>query len=143
MKYFDQAKPGRTIVVRLEPGEFVLAGIQQVIAEAEIQDGYIASGIATFDRCRLHTAVNTTLPPEFVYPEWKDSPLEVCAIQGIIADGVPHLHVVVSDENKAVAGHLEESRILFVCEIVIQELLGQALTRRPVSDFVSELVEKE
>ena len=143
MKYFDQAKLGRAIVVRLEPGEFVLAGIQQVIEEAGIHDGYIASGIATFDRCRLHTAVNTELPPEFVYPEWLDAPLEVCAIQGIIADGIPHLHVVVSDANKAVAGHLEESRILFVCEIVIQELLGQTLTRQPISEFISQLVEKD
>ncbi|MCE5195878.1 MAG: DNA-binding protein [Negativicutes bacterium] len=142
MKYFDQAKPGRTIVVRLEPGELILAGIRQVIAEAGIRDGYIASGIATFDRCRLHTAVNTKLPPEFVYPEWLDTPLEVCAIQGVIADGIPHLHVVVSDADKAVAGHLEESRILFVCEIVIQELLGQTLTRQPISEQISQLVEK-
>jgi len=143
LKFYDQAKPGRTIVVRLNPGDYVMESLRQVIREAELKDGYIASGVASFDHCRLKTAVNVSQPPVFVYPEWNDVPLEVVALQGFIAEGQPHIHVVVSDEKHAVAGHLEESRILFVGEIVIQELVGQTYSREPISKSLNQIVAKE
>lgn len=143
MKFYDQAKPGRTIVVRLNPGDYVMESLRQVIREAGLKDGYIASGVASFDHCRLKTAVNVSQPPIFVYPEWNDVPLEVVAIQGFIAEGQPHVHVVVSDEKLAIAGHLEESRILFVGEIVIQELVGQTYTREPISKSLNQIIAKE
>jgi predicted DNA-binding protein with PD1-like motif len=142
MKFYDQAKPGRTIVVRLNPGDYVMESLRLVIDQADLKNGYIASGIASFDHCRLKTAINVSQPPVFVYPEWNDVPLEVVALQGFIAEGQPHVHVVVSDDKQAVAGHLEESRILFVGEIVIQELVGQEFTREPISASLNQIVAK-
>ena len=74
MKFYDQAKPGRTLVVRLNPGDYVMESLRQVIREACLKDGYIASGVASFDHCRLKTAVSVSQPPVFVYPEWNDVP---------------------------------------------------------------------
>ena len=143
MKFYEGAKPGRTIVVRLNPGEYVMQNLKKVIEEANLSDGYIASGIASFDECRLKFAVHCNQPPEFVYPEWKNHPLEVVSIQGFIADSLPHIHVVISDQHGAYAGHLEEGRILYVGEIVIQELVGQTFTLEPISPYLNQIIEKK
>lgn len=48
---------------------------------------------------------------------------------GVIADGRPHLHAVVSDNKKAYAGHLEKGcRVLYLAEIVVLELEDVELT---------------
>lgn len=66
--------------------------------------------------------------------------MELASIDGIIADGVPHLHTVVSDHEKAYAGHLEPGcRVLYLAEIVIMELEGDALTRIKNEKGINEL----
>ena len=48
----------------------------------------------------------------------------------MIAGGVPHLHMVVSDHEKAYSGHLEKGcRVLYLAEVVIIELDGAQLHR--------------
>lgn len=143
MKYYDQAKPGRTIVLRFDTGDFVVEGIRQVLRDAEVKNGYIASAVASFDNCRLKAALDVSFPPKFAYPEFNDMPLEVVALQGFIADGEPHLHVVVSNHQEALAGHLEEARILYVGEVVIQEIIGQEFIRESVSSHLERIIEKK
>jgi len=64
------------------------------------------------------------------FERWEDKPLELSSIDGVIADGKPHLHAVVSDKEKAYSGHLEEGcRVLYLAEIVIVELVGANLSR--------------
>jgi hypothetical protein len=64
------------------------------------------------------------------FERWEDKPLEVSSIDGLIAGGVPHLHMVVSDHEKAYSGHLEEGcRVLYLAEVVIAELEAAGLHR--------------
>ncbi len=143
MQYFNNAELGRTIILRLDQGDHVLESIQRVLDETGITDGYIASGIGTLDYCRLHMVTTTGYPAVETYPEWKDEALELVSVSGIIADGKPHLHTVVSDKDKAYAGHMEpECRILYLGEIVIQELVGQAMERVRNSRGIFELETK-
>lgn len=143
MEYFDKAELGRTIILRLDQGDFVLESIKKVIDEVKITDGYIVSGIGTLDFCTLHMVTTTGYPPVECYPEWQDEPLELVSIDGIIADGQPHLHVVVSNKDSAVAGHLEPGcRVLYLGEIVIQEVTGQSLSRIRNSKNILELSPK-
>ncbi|MCL6614258.1 MAG: DNA-binding protein, partial [Firmicutes bacterium] len=75
-------------------------------------------------------------------PSWATPPLIIArhprprkpsAIQGLIIDGQPHLHAVVSDRERAYAGHLENGcRVLYLAEIAAMELAGgENLQRRP------------
>ena len=98
MKIFNRGKPGRTIILRLDQGDDVLDCVNQAIKENQIQDGYIASGIGTLDECVLHMVMTTGYPPVEFFARWQDKPLEVASISGIIADGFPHLHTVISDQ---------------------------------------------
>lgn len=143
MQYFDKAEMGRTIILRLDQGDYVLESIRKVLEETGITDGYVVSGIGTLDYCVLHMVTTTGYPPVECYPKWNDEPLELVSINGIIADGEPHLHAVISNKDKAFAGHLEPGcRILYLGEIVIQEIKGQALKRKKNNRNISELVPK-
>jgi len=130
-KYFKGAKVKEIYRLRLDPGDFLLESIQELIKRENITDGAITSGIGTLSECRMHW-ITTTSFPSVNKIETIRAPLEVSAIHGIIADGVPHLHMTVSDTNRAIAGHVEEGcRVMYLAEIVIESYEGVALTRRP------------
>jgi predicted DNA-binding protein with PD1-like motif len=130
MEYFSTGEIGRVYVLRLDPGDYVLESINQFIQKENINNGVIVSAIGTLDKCVLHMVMTTGYPPVEHFERWDDKPLELASIDGIIADGKPHLHTVVSDHQKAYSGHLEEgSRVLYLAEIVIMELKSLDLTR--------------
>jgi predicted DNA-binding protein with PD1-like motif len=142
VQYFEKGKFGRTIVVRLDQGDDVLESLVKTIKDNGIADGYVASGIGTLDQCVLHMVMTIGYPAVEYFAKWVDTPLELASISGIIAEGVPHLHAVVSSDTLAVAGHLEPGcRILYLGEVVIQEVLGQPLKRIKNSKNINELFE--
>ncbi len=129
METFTTNQTGRVFLMRLDPGDFVLESIRALIQKEKLVDAYVASAIGTLDFCVLHMVMTTTYPPVEHFERWENKPLELASIDGMIADGVPHLHTVVSDHQMAYAGHLEDGcRVLYLAEIVIVEL--QAGTKR-------------
>ena len=123
MESFTAKTSGKVVVLRLDPGDLLLESIQALIQKEGIRDGYIASAIGTLDYCVMHMVMTTGYPPIEYFARWEDKPLELSSIDGIIADGVPHLHMVVADHERAYAGHLEEGcRVLYLAEIVMVEL---------------------
>jgi predicted DNA-binding protein with PD1-like motif len=129
MEYFS-TDVGRIFLLRLDPGDYVLESINELVSKEKIKDAVIISAIGTLDRCVLHMVTTTGYPPKEFFKRWEDKPLELASIMGIIADGKPHLHGVVSDQEYAYAGHLEEGcRTLYLAEIVIIELKDAILIR--------------
>jgi predicted DNA-binding protein with PD1-like motif len=123
MEYFSLRNSGRVFAIRFDPGDDLLEGIQAFIQKEGIQDAFVASAIGTLDYCVLHMVMTTGYPPVEHFERWEDRPLEVSSIDGLIAGGVPHLHMVVSDHEKAYSGHLEKGcRVLYLAEVVIVEL---------------------
>lgn len=130
MESFETRTSGRVFALRLDPGDFLLESIQSFVQKEAIQDAYIASAIGTLDFCVMHMVMTTGYPPVEHFARWEDQPLEVTSIAGIIASGTPHLHMVVSDHERAYAGHLEPGcRVLYLAEIVIVELESTGLKR--------------
>lgn len=123
---------GRLVAIRLDPGEDILESITTFLQNEGIRNAVIISGIGTVDKCCLHFVTDITDPTKMDFKTWYDEPLEVVSIEGIIADGVPHLHMVISNNRQAWAGHIEPGcRVLFLCEIMIMETTGFMLTRVP------------
>jgi hypothetical protein len=130
MDYFSTQEIGRVFVLRLDQGDMVLESINELIAKEGIKDAVVISGIGTLDRCTLHMVMTTGYPPVEHFESWEDKPLELSSIDGIIANGKPHLHAVVADHEKAYSGHLENGcRVLYLAEIVIMEIKSLDLTR--------------
>lgn len=133
MKYYSAQAGGRVIVIRLNRGDLLRESIEQVIAEAGITDGTLVCGYGTLDNCTLHM-INTydVFPAREDYPHWENTPLELVSMTGVIADGIPHIHAVVSDRGRAIGGHLEPGcTVVYLAEIVIYEHENMKLTRKP------------
>ena len=144
MEIFTGNKFGKVHVLRLDRGDYLLESIESFIKDKNIQNAAILSGIGTLDYCVLHMVMTTGLPPVNHFEKWEDKPLEIASIDGIIADGSPHLHMTVSNHEYAYAGHLEHGcRVLYLCEIVIAEMDGFNFTRIKNKDDILELTNKE
>jgi hypothetical protein len=132
MNVISSTAPVEVIAIGIQPGEMLLESIRRACKDRDIRNGAVVSGIGTLKTCHLHYIRRTEFPPadEFYTLE---KPLELLSVSGIIADGDPHLHVVVSCGREEVyAGHLEEkSEVLYLAEIAILKCNELNLTRTP------------
>ncbi len=132
MDYFSAAEWGRTFILRLDRGDYVLESIIELINKENIKDAVVVSGIGSLDECVIHMVTNTETPYQEYFKRWSNQPLELASVSGLIINGQPHLHTVVSDTESACAGHLEKGcRILCLGEIVITEMKALNLARIP------------
>ena len=132
MKSFEAGSIKRTIVIGLERGDEVLGSVEKAIAEHNIQQGVIVSGIGALSRAVYHrvTTFDEKATDEIITV---DSPMELGSMQGFISDGMPHIHVTLYDlEGNGFSGHLEPgSIVLYLGEIVILEFEGGDIVRKP------------
>ena len=131
MQLYAAEAGGRVVVIRLNRGDLLLESVKEAIQELNIKDGTLVCGYGTLDNCTLHM-INTTdvFPAKEDFPKWENYPLELVSMTGIIADGIPHIHAVVSDKAKAVGGHLEPGcTVIYLAELVIYEHKKLQLTR--------------
>ena len=140
MESFSLKPSGRIFALRFNPGDDLLEGVNAFIQKEGVQEGYVASAIGTLDHCVMHMVMTTGYPPVEHFERWEDKPLEVSSIVGLIAAGKPHLHMVVSDHEKAYSGHLEKGcRVLYLAEMVIVELEPSGLKRTPSDKGIMQL----
>lgn len=118
------------MVVGIAPGEMLLETVEVAIAEHDIQNGAVVSGIGTLKACNMHHIVHSGFPPENRYYS-VDKPLEVSNISGIIANGQAHLHMTVGYADEwALAGHVEPGcEVLYLAELVILKFNSLQLDR--------------
>jgi len=87
----------------------------------------------------LHADVRTESSERNTYLEL-DGFWELTGIDGLIADGEPHLHVAAFDGDRTLVGHLEAgNEVNALAEILLRKLDGPALTRRPKEHDVATL----
>ncbi|GAB4335907.1 MAG: hypothetical protein Kow0099_08600 [Candidatus Abyssubacteria bacterium] len=119
------------IVVALGPDELLLESILEAIKSHDIRNGVVVSGIGTLKTCRMHYIKHTEFPPEDAIFTL-NQPLELLSISGVIADGEPHLHGVVSHaDHEACGGHIEPGcQVAYLAEIVIHKFNELPMQRR-------------
>lgn len=131
MNVMHRAGPMEMVVVALQPGEMLLESIREVIRKLNIRNGAVVSGIGTLKNLRMHYIKHTAFPPadEQINIERH---LELLSVNGLIADGEPHLHVVVScGRDEMYGGHLEEqSEVAYLAEIAILRCDNLEMARR-------------
>ncbi len=140
VEIFTGGQIGKVIVLRLDQGDMVLESVTAACQRENIKDGAVISAIGTLDMCTLHMVMTTGYPAVEKFVTWEDKPLELASLSGIIANGVPHLHTVVSDHERAYSGHLEPGcRVLYLAEIVIAQFAGMAFQRQKNERGINEL----
>lgn len=118
------------VVVRCDRGEDFLGCLEKAVEEYEIENGLILTGYGTLDKSNVHMVTTTGFPVN-EYFDKKEEALEVLSLDGIIADGKIHAHIVISDTEYAYGGHLEPGcRVLYLCEAVLGIVKGVRLSRK-------------
>lgn len=142
MKCFDPGKAGRTIIVRLERGDLLRESIAELVKREGIENAVVVSGIATFDEAHLQMTTTYGYPIEY-HVHHLSQPLELAGLDGTIINFEPHIHGVVSNPDMTWAGHLLDGcRILYLGEMVIQEICGSSLIRKADENGVLLISEK-
>ena len=129
---------GRSIVARLEHGADLLDEIVALAERHGIEAGAL-QGPQALQRARLAYYDQTGK----TYGEFAlEQPLEITALAGNLSrrdgDHAAHVHLTLAaSDGRAFGGHAAPGCVVFACELVVTELLGQPLER--VHDEVTGL----
>ena len=129
MRTFVGEGLGRIVVLNLQRDEKVLESIRGQLAELGIKNAIVMSAIGSLKKAVFHRVTGFEKSPvdEFVTLE---KPIELASLQGIVVDGEPHFHMVISDLEKTYTGHLEEdTTVVYLSEITLAEINGLSLVR--------------
>lgn len=136
MKYFTSNQIGRSFILRMERGDLLKEEIGKLCQDENIKNAVVSSGIATFDIVNIQMTNTRDYPIGYVIHNLCE-PLELASLDGTIIDGEPHLHGVIGNGQQTWSGHLlEDCRILYLGEVIIQEFLNIDLIRKPDKDNV-------
>ena len=119
--------PLRFLMVRLDPGQDLLVGIREAVAEAGIKHGAILAGVGSLTSYHFHVVSTPVMPPENAFVKGT-GPYDILPVTGAILDGRVHAHITFSDTEIAMGGHLEEGcSVLTFAIITIADLSTPAL----------------
>jgi len=113
-------------IFRIKPNQEILQEILNFCKKKKITSGVILSLLGSLKSVNL--GILKKLPGKFIAKKIK-GPLEIGCGTGTVATKngkiILHIHVVVSDENRAVAGHLAGGKVFSTAEVVIGEIEEQ------------------
>lgn len=136
MKHFTAKNMGRVFILRMERGDLLREKIAELCQNEKVQDAVVLSGIATFDIANIQMSNTAGFPIRYDVHNLNE-PLELASLDGTIVNSEPHIHGVIGNGNKTWAGHLLNGcRILYLGEVVIQEMLCEPLIRIADKDGV-------
>ena len=120
-------------ILRVDPGEDVLTSVQTFLTESGVSQAVVLGGYGTLAEHHLHWVKNNRIPAQDIHGTGEGG-IEILAMNGLVVDGEPHIHVTLSTTAGAYGGHLEPDCIAYVlCEIFFAELEGPALRRESVA----------
>lgn len=120
-------------ILRVDPGEDVLLTVNRFLKQTHLQQAVIIGGYGTLAAYHLHWVAHNRIPSEQYFGRGEGG-IEILAMNGLVVEGQPHIHVTLSTRDGAFGGHLEEGCIAYVlCEIFFAEITGQRLSRQRVS----------
>jgi len=132
MTTFLGEKTGRVLLIHLTNGDDVLKCITKAVKDNGIQTGIVTSAIGSLRKFNYHYIKDTNAKPTDIFEE-VSGPLELVSAEGLVIEGKPHLHALVSEYGSklTVSGHLEEgSEVQYLAEISIVELPDMPIGRR-------------
>ena len=119
-------------ILRVDPGEDIFESTQRFLDEAGVRQAVVVGGYGTLAAYHLHWVTHNRIPTETAFGRGYGG-IEILAMNGLVVDGQPHIHVALSTPDGAFGGHLEPGCVAYVlCEIFFAEVEGQALSRQRV-----------
>ena len=131
----------RVHIVRIDPGEDVLGAIERFLGETGIRQAVVLGGYGTLAAYHLHWVTHNRIPTENRFGRGEGG-IEILAMNGLVVEGEPHIHVALATPDGAFGGHLEPGCTAYVlCEVFLGEVEGVALSRQRVPVAVAGMGE--
>ena len=116
-------------ILRVDPGEDILAAVEQFITAANLKQAVVLGGYGTMAAYHLHWVTHNRIPTDNLFRQGEGG-IEILAMNGLVVEGEAHIHISLSTPEGAFGGHLEPGCIAYVlCEIFFAELDGAPLER--------------
>jgi predicted DNA-binding protein with PD1-like motif len=123
---------GKVHILRVDPGEDILEMVERFLQETGLRQAVVLGGYGTMAACHLHWVMHNKIPSENLF-RTVEGGIEILAMNGLVVDGKPHIHVALAMPDGGFGGHLEPGCIAYVlCEIFFAEIEGAALQRKRV-----------
>lgn len=136
---FASMNLSRIHILRVDPGEDVLASIEQFLKESSIQQAVVLGGYGTLSAYHLHWVTHNRIPTENLFRHGEGG-IEILAMNGLVVNSKPHIHVALSTPEGAFGGHLEPGCIAYVlCEAFFAEVEGVSLSYQRVPIAVEDM----
>ena len=117
----------RTIMIRVAPGEDLLAELENAVKTHGVQNGAFVSGAGSLRSWHYHVVSSRELPPENAFVKGETA-VDIVAITGFVLGGRVHAHITMTDDKIAFGGHLEPG-----CEVLTFAMV--ALAETPAEDL--------
>jgi predicted DNA-binding protein with PD1-like motif len=142
-RVFGGAQMREVYRVLLDRDDLLLESIVDIVKKENIQDGEVLISSGSIQGCTYHYVGSTATKAKNIFKTVK-GPYEILAGMGVIADGEPHIHIVLSHDGKGgFGGHLEKGcRVLYLAELTIIKYSGPPLTRKENANGISLLQAK-
>ncbi|MDD5327702.1 MAG: DNA-binding protein [Phycisphaerae bacterium] len=124
----------RVVVVRLRNGTDVLEGLQRFAEMQNIKNAVILSGIGSLTQYSVHVVNNTSFPPVNTYMK-ESGPSDLLNVNGYIINGRVHAHLTLSDDKRALGGHLESGTKVFTFAIITIGVLDKRTNLEKIDDY--------
>ena len=126
-------QPDAIHVVRVDVGEDVLNSLAAYVKEAGIKQAVVMGGYGTLAVYSLHWVTHNRLPTENHFATGEGG-IEILAMNGLVVDGEPHVHVALATEAGGFGGHMEPGcKAYVICEIFLAEVSGGILQRESIA----------
>jgi predicted DNA-binding protein with PD1-like motif len=133
----------RIHILRVDPGEDVLESSRRFLKETGIRQAVVLGGYGTLAAYHLHWVTHNRIPTENLFRRGEGG-IEILAMNGLVVDGEPHIHVALSNPEGAFGGHLEPGCVAYVvCEVFFGEVTGVPLSRQRVPVSIEGMGEGE
>lgn len=94
-----------------------------------IRNAVLLGAIGSLQKIEFHRVVTKDIQPQDEYLTI-ETPCEISSAQGLVLDGVPHIHFVFSDTKNTYTGHLEPgTEVLYLVEMTLAELTDCSIKR--------------
>ena len=130
MAKFEFNKIGKIIAINLKPGDLLLESINAELADSGVKNAVLVSALGSLCKLEYHVIGATTREPKDLFRS-VEAPVELGVMQGMVLNGVPHIHLVASTPDGRVhIGHLEPGCIVqYLMEMTFIEIEDMNLQR--------------
>ena len=101
-------------ILRIDPGEDVLLMVRKFLAESGLRQAVVMSGYGTLAAYSLHWVEHNHIPTHNLFRKGEGG-IEILAMNGLVVDGKPHIHVALSNPPGGLAGTWKRAASLTCC----------------------------